>query len=93
VKRRHFPIWRHQHLVCTNWFEVDCHAQLAVSEKTTFFQNGGLQHLVCTDWFKVDCHAQLAVSEKKTFFSNMAASAPGLHQLVRGGLPRSAGGK
>ncbi len=40
-----FPIWRHQHLVCTNWFEVDCHAQLAVSEKPPFFQNGGLREL------------------------------------------------
>jgi hypothetical protein len=35
-------VFDQQHLVCTNWFEVDCHAQLAVSEKATFFQYGGI---------------------------------------------------
>ena len=25
-------VFDQQHLVCTNWFEVDCHAQLAVSQ-------------------------------------------------------------
>jgi hypothetical protein len=72
-----------------NWFLFQFQDFHFLCPNDTVFDQ---QHLVCTNWFEVDCHAQLAVSEKTTFFK-MAASAPGLHQLVRGGLPCSAGGK
>ena len=29
-------VFDQQHLVCTNWFEVDCHAQLAVRLELSF---------------------------------------------------------